>query len=90
MVPPEAVCDLLEPLRERFVDLAESDASDARRTTLIFSLLLIWALYANLANWIMPTKSVEVGLAAILLVLLGLIPWREARRNRQSARELSK
>ena len=37
----------------------------------------------------MPTESVEVGLAAILLILIGLIPWYDARRNRKSARELN-
>ena len=75
MVPPEAVKDLLEPLRQRFVDVAEVDASDARRNTLIFSLILLWALYANLANRIIPTESIEVGLAGILLIILGLVPW---------------
>ena len=63
MVPPEAVKDLVDPLRQRFVDLAESDAADARRNTLVFSLLLLWALYANLANGTLPTESVGVGLA---------------------------
>jgi len=89
MEPPEAIPDLLEPLRDRFTDLAEADAVDARRTTVIFSLILIWALYANLARRVMPTESVEVGLAAILLILIGLIPWYDARRNRKSARELN-
>ncbi|MBJ06000.1 MAG: hypothetical protein CMO40_02620 [Verrucomicrobiaceae bacterium] len=88
MQPPEAVSDLLEPLRERFLDLAEADSSDARRTTGIFAVLLVWALYANVANRTMPTESVEVGLAAILLVLMGLVPYYDAQRNRRSAREL--
>mgnify|MGYP006982480982 CR=1 FL=1 len=35
MVPPEAVCDLLEPLRQRFVDLAEADCSNARRNSVV-------------------------------------------------------
>ena len=85
MMPPEAVAELLEPLRQRFTDQAEEDASDARRNTLVFSLLLLWALYANLANRTMPTESVEAGLAGILLVILGFVPWYEAWRNRRSA-----
>ena len=89
MVPPEAVKDLLEPLRQRFVDVAEVDASDARRNTLIFSLILLWALYANLANRIVPTESIEVGLAGILLIILGLVPWYDARQARKSAWELN-
>ena len=89
MVPPEAVKDLLEPLRQRFVDVAEVDASDARRNTLIFSLILLWALYANLANRIIPTESIEVGLAGILLIILGLVPWYDAWQARKSAWELN-
>ena len=89
MIPPEAVKGLVEPLRQRFVDLAESDASDARRNTLVFSLLLLWALYANLANGTLPTESVGVGLAGILLIILGLVPWYDAWRNRRSAWELN-
>lgn len=85
MVPPEAVADLLEPLRRRFVDLAEADAADARRSTVIFSLLVLWALYASLAKRQIPTESVEVGLAALLLVVLGLIPWYDAWKDRKQA-----
>jgi membrane associated rhomboid family serine protease len=89
MVPPEAVGDLLEPLRRRFVDLAEADASDARRNTLLFSLLVLWALYASLANKQMPTEAVEVGLAGMLLVMMGLIPWYDAWKSRKQAWELN-
>ncbi len=89
MVPPAAISELLEPLRRRFVDGAEADASDARRNTLIFSLLLLWALYASLAHRRIPTESIEVGLAGILLVVLGLLPWYDAWKDRRSAWELN-
>ncbi len=88
MVPPEAVCDLLEPLRQRFVDLAEADCSNARRNSVVFGVLLLWALYASLANARLPTDSVEVGLAGLLLLILGLIPWYDARRARKQGWEL--
>ena len=88
MMPPEASVELMEPLRKRFADQAEEDGADARRNTLVFSFLLLWALYANLANRTMPTASVEVGLAGILLVILGFVPWYEAWRNRRSAMAL--
>ncbi|MEC9055122.1 MAG: rhomboid family intramembrane serine protease [Verrucomicrobiota bacterium] len=88
MMPPEASVELMEPLRKRFADQAEEDGVDARRNTLVFSFLLLWALYANLANRTMPTESVEVGLAGILLVILGFVPWYEAWRNRRSAMAL--
>ena len=88
MMPPEASVELIEPLRKRFADLAEEDGADARRNTLVFSFLLLWALYASLANRTIPTESVEVGLAGILLVILGFVPWYEAWRNRRSAMAL--
>ena len=88
MMPPEASVELMEPLRKRFADQAEEDGVDARRNTLVFSFLLLWALYANLANRTMPTESVEVGLAGILLVILGFVPGYEAWRNRRSAMAL--
>jgi membrane associated rhomboid family serine protease len=88
-VPPEAVPDLLEPLRQRFVDNAAADAGDARRNTVVFSVLLLWALYSSIANRQFPTQSVEVGLAALLLVLFGLIPWYDAWKARVTAWNLN-
>jgi len=89
MVPPEAVHGLLEPLRRRFVDTAEADAGDARRNSLIFGALLLWALYAALANRTLPQVSVEVGLSAVLLLILGLIPWYDAWKDRKQAWDLN-
>lgn len=88
-VPPEAIPDLLEPLRRRFVDLAEEGASDARRNSAIFGFLLAWALYAAIANRRLPLDSVEVGLAALLLIVLGLMPWYDAWKARKEAWELN-
>ena len=89
MVPPEAVSELLEPLRRRFVDLAEADASDARRNSIIFGAILLWALYSALAHRKMPLDSIEVGLAAILLLVLGLLPCYDAWKDRKQAWELN-
>ncbi len=89
LIPPEAVSELVEPLRERLLEQAEIDACNARRNTLIFVVLLLWALYANLANGTLPTESFEVGLAGILLTILGLVPWHDACRDRRSARALN-
>lgn len=85
MVPPEALPSLLEPLRRRLVDLAESDMADARRNTLVFGLLLGWAVYAALANRKPPQDSMEVGLAALLLLGLGLVPCYDAWKAKRKA-----
>lgn len=89
MVPPEAVPDLLEPLRRRFLDNAEGDQGDAKRNAIIFGALLVWALYAALANRVAPLESPTVGLSAVLLIMMGLIPWYDARKARREAWELS-
>ena len=86
LMPPEAVAELAEPLRARLLEQAGLDESNARRNTLIFAILVLWALYANLANGTAPMESFAVGLAGILLTVLGLVPWYDACRERRSAR----
>ena len=90
LMPPEAVSEFVEPLRARLLEQAELDAYNARRNTLIFAILVLWALYANVANGTAPTESFEVGLAGILLTVLGLVPWYDACRERRSAKALNK
>lgn len=89
MVPPEAVSGLLEPLRKRFVDLAEGDFANARRNALIFGCLLLWAVYAAFSNKVLPQDSQNVGLAGLLLLVLGLIPLYEAWKSRRSGWSLN-
>ena len=89
LMPPEAVSEFVEPLRARLLEQAELDAYNARRNTLIFAILVLWALYANVANGTAPTESFEVGLAGILLTVLGLVPWYDACRERRSAKALN-
>ena len=89
MVPPEALPGLLEALRKRFVDLAEADRADARRNSLIFGGLLLWALYAAASNRILPQDSQNVGLAGLLLLVMGLIPLYEAWKSQRSGWALS-
>jgi hypothetical protein len=89
MVPPEAVPGLLEALRKRFVDLADGGLVDARRNSLIFGGLLLWALYAAASHRILPQDSQNVGLAGLLLLVLGLIPLYEAWKSKRSGWALS-
>ncbi|NNC90535.1 MAG: rhomboid family intramembrane serine protease [Akkermansiaceae bacterium] len=85
MVPPEAVVDLLEPLRLRFIDTAEANASDARRNTIIFALVVGWSAVAAMQRGIAPYNAPTVGFAALLLVVVGLLPWYEAWKEHRSA-----
>ena len=89
MVPPEAVPSLLEALRKRFLDLAELASGEARRNSILFGLLLGWAVAYALSQGIAPQDSQNVGLAGVLLLMLGLIPLYEAWKSRRSAWELS-
>ena len=89
LMPPEAVAELVEPLRERRLEQTGLDESNARRNTLIFTILVLWALYANLMKGTKPTESLSVGLAGILLTVLGLVPWYDACRERRSAKALN-
>ena len=90
MVPPEAVVGLLEPLRKRFVDLAQGDFANARRNSMIFGGLLLWAVvYAAFSKKVLPQDSQNVGLAGLLLLVLGLIPLYEAWKSRRSGWNLN-
>jgi len=89
MVPPEAVVSLLESLRKRFLDLAKADWADARRNSLGFGVLVLWAGWAARSRDIAPLASQKVGLAAFLLLVVGLIPLYEAWKSRRSARALN-
>ena len=89
MIPPEAVPELVEPLRERLLEQAEMDACNARRNTLIFGVMVLWAVYAKVANGTAPTQSFVLGLAGVLLTALGLVPWYNALRDRSSARAMN-
>lgn len=89
LVPPEAVPELLEPLRTRFVDLAERGMADGKRNAVIFGILLLYALYAAASNKILPQDSQNVGLAGFLLLVLGLLPLYEAWKARRTGWELN-
>lgn len=88
MVPPEAVAGLLEALRKRFLDLAALAWADARRNTIIFALVVAWTVAYAVSQGIPPKDSQNVGLAGILLLVLGLIPLYESWKSRRSAWEL--
>lgn len=87
-VPPEAVPELLEPLRKRFAEVAEADRVHARRNVWIFGVVLAWGVAAALGRGVAPLESQSVGLAGLLLLIFGLIPLYEAWKTGRSAMEL--
>jgi membrane associated rhomboid family serine protease len=89
MTPPEDLPELLEPLRGRFLDSAEAGMRSARTISIVFLLVLVWAVVAALQRQVAPQDSVVVGFAALLLTVMGLLPWWDSRRERREARALS-
>lgn len=87
-VPPEAVPELLEPLRRRLADVASADRVHARRSVVIFGILVLWGVAAALARGIPPLESQSVGLAGLLLLVFGLIPYYEAWKTGRAAADL--
>lgn len=87
-VPPEAVPELLEPLRKRFADGAAAQRADARRNILIFGACVAWAVVAAMGRGVSPLESQSTGLAGLLLLVFGVIPFYEAWKAGRSAAAL--
>ena len=89
--PMEAEQRLVEALRKRNRRIAEVDFSNARRSGFIFGVVFLWAL---VAAWLNRGKAPilenqQLGLAALLLFWLALIPLYEAIKLRREAARLN-
>lgn len=87
MVVPEEVPALHKVLRGRRKKFADRDVSDGIRMSLVFGVILLWALGSA---WINGGKKLEAlyshqlsGLAALLLLIFGLLPLYEGWKARR-------
>jgi len=87
LVVPEAVPALHKSLRARQSKLAVQDFSDGLRMSLVFGLATLWTLYAAWRNSGGKVESLyahqQTGLAALLLLIFGLVPLYEAWKTRR-------
>ncbi len=80
LIAPEEYDGFDKTLLKRRTILASDDQDAAKRTLLILGAAFLWALYAavqNQAVWSSPS----LGLATILLLVLGVKPWWESRQT---------
>lgn len=81
LVVPEEILGLRPCLDKRRTHWAKNDISDGQRTSLVIGVAFLWALYSafvnHRGNWSAVAESPTVAIAAILLLILGLIPWYE-------------
>ncbi|MGB0775214.1 MAG: rhomboid family intramembrane serine protease [Akkermansiaceae bacterium] len=97
-VTPEEVPALWKPLRSRQKKLASRDLSDGLRMGAVFGIALIWTAYSAYQRSHGKLEALYshqlTGLAALLLLIFGLLPlyegWKLKRRLRQtSSKELA-
>ncbi|MFK7912130.1 MAG: rhomboid family intramembrane serine protease [Akkermansiaceae bacterium] len=87
MLVPEEVPAMHKPLRQRRRKFAQRDVSDGARMGLVFGVALLWTLYAA---WNNGGKNIEslyshqlTGLAALLLLIFGALPFYEGWKTRR-------
>ena len=87
MQVPEELPAMHKVLRGRRKKLAERDISDGLRMGLVFGAALVWTLYAAWANGDKSLRSLYshqlTGLAALLLLIFGLLPLYEGWKTRR-------
>ncbi len=87
LVVPEQVPALHKPLRARLGKRAEQDRADGVRMGLVFGAIMVWTLYAawkNSGGEISALYSHQLtGLAALLFLMFGLLPFYEGRKMRR-------
>ena len=81
MQVPEEVPELRQVLWKRRRDWAESDLLDGKRVCWLFGAVLLWIFYASYqnsgGNFLKALQSPQLGVAGIMLLVLGLIPLYE-------------
>ena len=87
LVVPESVPSLYKVLRKRQARFAASDASDGKRMCLVFGIAVVWFAFKE---WTTNGESVRAlfssqltGLAALLLLIFGLLPLYESWKTRR-------
>ena len=90
-MPMDGEPGLLEALRRRNNRIAEVDFSNAKRSGLIFGVVLLWALLSAWANrgFIPFMENQQLGLAALLFFWLAGVPLYEALKLRRETARLS-
>ena len=87
LVVPESVPALHKVLRRRQGKFADHDASDGKRMSLVFGLAVLWTGYKVWENhgksWHAIYSSQLTGLAALLLLIFGLLPLYESWKTRR-------
>lgn len=87
LVVPESVAALHKVLRKRQAKFAANDASDGKRMSLIFGATVLWTVYAawkNSGGSLHALYSSQMtGLAALLLLIFGLLPLYESWKTRR-------
>ena len=81
MQVPEEVQEIRSTLWKRRRDWAEGDISDGKRMCALFGVALLWSLFAGFQNRggdiILALQSPQIGVVAIMLLILGLLPLYE-------------
>ena len=93
LVVPESVSFLHKSLRARQRRGADRDISDGLRMSAVFGAVMLWTLYAawtNSGGQIKALYSQQLtGIAALLLLIFGLIPIYEGWKTRRHLRRMA-
>lgn len=88
LVAPEEVTELQPKLWERRKRWAEGDLEDGKRMGLLFLIVLLWytySAYSKTGDLMLALRVPTVGIAAILLLMFGLVPlyegWKTLRKG---------
>lgn len=87
LVVPESVSELYQVLLQRQENFAVIDASNGKRMTLLFGVVLLWCAYDAWRKYGQNLQALYTsqltGLAAMILFIFGLLPLYEAWKTRR-------
>ncbi len=95
LVAPEQVPELRQVLWQRRRKWALRDVEDGKRMSLVFAAITLWLVYAGYrntgGNLMLALRGARVGIAAIFLLMFGLIPlyegWKTLRKGEPHSEE---
>lgn len=92
LLAPEEITELRPKLWERRSKWAQHDIEDGRRVCLVFGVIMLWFLvstYQATGNALLALQNPGVGVAGILMLILGLVPlyegWKVLRKGKPSS-----